>query len=60
MCHAQGHNGVPPVRLKHATHLSGVKYSTTEPLHSLPDGSFDSVSPSPQKGHGKVSRKRAL
>ena len=41
MCHAQGHNGVPPVRLKHATHLSGVKYSTTEPLHSLPDGSFE-------------------
>ena len=31
MCLAQGHNTVPPVRLKPATLRSGVKHSTTEP-----------------------------
>ena len=32
MCLAQGHNKVPPVRLKPATLRSLVKHSTTEPL----------------------------
>ena len=31
---AQGHITVTPVRLKNAAPLSGVKHSTTEPLHS--------------------------
>ena len=34
MCLAQGHNAVPPVRLKPATFQSQVKHSSTEPLRS--------------------------
>ena len=34
MCLAQGHNALTPVRLEAAALLSGVKHSTTEPLHS--------------------------